>query len=247
MIVSAVIPARLASTRLPCKVLADIHGRPLLWHVWNQVIQARGLSEVLVATDSSEVASAVENWGGLVRMTSPECRSGTERIVSIIDNIQGDLILNIQGDEPLIDPRLLEKMVALWKQKGGDLITPVYPIRDQVTLFNPNIVKVVRAHAGNALYFSRSPLPYVRDCPIEHWLDQQTYWGHVGVYGYRREILMDYASLPESDLEVAERLEQLRFLDAGYRIQTLETDYHPIAVDTPADLDNVRNLLGEKI
>ncbi len=255
---TAVIPARLASTRLPRKVLADIRGQPVLWYVWRQVKKARNLSEIYVATDSEEVCSVVESWGGKALMTSPGCRSGTERIASALDRISGKLIVNIQGDEPLIDPRLLDVLVEAWQntvseKAGQDLImpcvvfTPVYPIRDLVTLNNPNVVKVARTRDGRALYFSRSPIPYVRDLPGERWLEAnaicQTFWGHVGVYAYPRDVLAAYASLGESLLEPIERLEQLRLLEAGYTIQTVETEYHPIAVDTPADLEKVRMIM----
>ena len=245
MIISACIPARLASTRLPRKVLADINGKPLLWHVWNQVMKVSGLYQVYIATDSDEVRTQVESWGGKVLMTSPTCRSGTERVASTLDCIDGDLIFNVQGDEPLIDPQILELMVEVWKQKGGDIITPVYKITEVTDLFNPNVVKVVRGLDGQVMYFSRSPVPFVRDLETERWLEQGNFWAHVGVYGYTRKALADYLRLPVSPLESVEKLEQLRFLDAGYVIQSVETDYHPISVDTRADLERVRQILSE--
>jgi len=156
-------------------VLADIHGKPMLWHIWQRVQQVQSLKQVLVATDSVEVFRVVESWGGNVLMTNPDCRSGTERIASIIDRVDADCVLNVQGDEPLIDPRMLENLVASWSVVGGDLITPVFQIRAQSDLFNPNIVKVARGLDGRALYFSRSPIPYVRDLPPERWLEQQVF------------------------------------------------------------------------
>ena len=242
----AVIPSRLASTRLPRKVLADIHGKPLLWYVWNQVRQVPAFQQVFVATDSYEVCTVVESWGGQVLMTSSDCRSGTERIASVLDCIPCDLIINVQGDEPLIDPKMLEDMVDAWEQQGGDIMTPVYEIHQPADLVDPNIVKVARAHNGRALYFSRSPIPFVRDFPPERWMERQTFWGHAGVYAYRREVLEAYPGLPVSLLESAESLEQLRFLDAGYHIQTVETRYHPISVDTYADLERVRKIVEEQ-
>jgi len=226
-------------------VLADIHGKPMLWHIWQRVQQVQSLKQVLVATDSVEVFRVVESWGGNVLMTNPDCRSGTERIASIIDRVNADCVLNVQGDEPLIDPRMLENLVASWSVVGGDLITPVFQIRAQSDLFNPNIVKVARGLDGRALYFSRSPIPYVRDLPPERWLERQVFWGHIGVYGYRREVLMRYPFLQECPLEKAESLEQLRFLDAGFHIQTLETNYRSVAVDTRADLEQVRQIFGQ--
>ena len=217
----------------------------MLWHIWQRVQQVQGLKQVLVATDSVEVYRVVESWGGNVLMTSPDCHSGTERIASVMDRLDADCVLNVQGDEPLIDPRMLEDLVAAWSVVGGDLITPVFQIEAQSDLYNPNIVKVARGIDGRALYFSRSAIPFVRDLPPERWLERKIFWGHIGVYGYRKEVLMRYASLPESPLEKAESLEQLRFLDSGFRIQTIETNYRSVAVDTYDDLEKVRQMFGQ--
>ncbi|MBI5296375.1 MAG: 3-deoxy-manno-octulosonate cytidylyltransferase [Chloroflexi bacterium] len=238
-----VIPARLASTRLPRKVLADICGKPLIQRVWERVQQARLADEIVIATDSQEVAGLVEAWGGKALMTDPACQSGTERIASLLAQLDADLILNVQGDEPLVDPDMLDALVASWKAAPCDLVTPVYRITSVDDLFNPNIVKVVRAADGRALYFSRSPVPYVRDVPREQWLERQPFWGHIGVYGYSRAVLAKYVSLPASPLQQAESLEQLRFLEAGYSFQTVETSYHSIAVDTQDDLEKVRRMI----
>lgn len=242
---AAFIPARLGSTRLPGKVLAAIHGKPLIWHVWSRVSEAKSFDAVYVATDSEEVRNVVEGWGGKVFMTSPECRSGTERIASIIDQIDADFIVNVQGDEPLVSPVMLDDLVSTWKAQPSDLVTPVFPIHSPEEIFNPNLVKVARSDSGEALYFSRSPIPYVRDLPQAEWLQYQQHWGHVGVYGYRRDVLAAYLSLPVSKLEQMEQLEQLRFLNAGYRFMTFETDYRPVAVDVQSDLDRVREILSD--
>jgi 3-deoxy-manno-octulosonate cytidylyltransferase (CMP-KDO synthetase) len=239
----AVIPSRLASTRLPRKVLADICGKPLVQHVWERVSQAKNVDSVIVATDSPEVVQVVAAWGGKALLTDPACQSGTERIASVLDQLDADLILNVQGDEPLVDPDMLDALIASWISNPCDLITPVYRITSLEDLNNPNVVKVARAQDGCALYFSRSPIPYVRDCPQEEWLTHQAFWGHIGVYGYRKEVLAKYAKLPFSPLQAAESLEQLRFLEAGYTFQTVETIYHSIAVDTQADLEKVRRLI----
>jgi 3-deoxy-manno-octulosonate cytidylyltransferase (CMP-KDO synthetase) len=151
--------------------------------------------------------------------------------------------LNVQGDEPLVDPEMLDALVSSWTSAPCDLITPIYRITKVKDLNNPNVVKVVRAQDGRALYFSRSPIPYVRDLPQEKWLEHQPFWGHIGVYGYRREVLAKYACLPVSLLQQAESLEQLCYLEAGYTIQTVETTYHSIAVDTQEDLEKVRHML----
>lgn len=242
--VVALIPARLGSTRLPRKVLAEIHGHPLIWHVWQRVCQAQRIAAVYVATDSPEVQAVVESFGGQVLMTSPDCRSGTERLAVCLDRVDAEYIINVQGDEPLVDPAMLDALVARWEEVSADLITPVFRIHAVEEILNPNIVKVARASTGEALYFSRSPIPFVRDLPQEQWLKNHAFWGHIGVYGYRREVLEVYPKLPVSPLEAAESLEQLRFLDAGYRFQTVETDYRPIAVDVPGDLERVRLLLA---
>lgn len=239
----AIIPARLASTRLPRKVLADICGKPLVQRVWERVSQAKTINEVVVATDSQEVLDVVTGWGGRAMLTDPTCQSGTERIASLINQLDADLILNVQGDEPLVDPGMLDALVVKWMSAPCDLTTPVYRIASAEDLHSPNVVKVARAQDGRALYFSRSPIPYIRDWPIEKWLERQAFWGHIGVYGYRKEILAAYAGLPASPLQQAESLEQLRFLEAGYSFQTVETTYRSIAVDTQEDLEKVRRMI----
>jgi len=243
MNVSVVIPARLASTRLPRKVLADLGGKPVLQHVWERVARMRRATEILVATDSEEVAAAVAGWGGQFVMTSPDCRSGTERIASILDGLKGQFILNVQGDEPFIEAKLLDAMVETFAKNGGDVVTPVYAIREAAMLVNPAVVKVVRGADGRAWYFSRSPVPHLRGVPMEQWPARGLHWGHLGVYGYARVKLAAYSTLPECPLENIEALEQLRFLEAGWRIQTVETDYHAVAIDTPEDLARARTLL----
>lgn len=243
MFTIALIPARLGSTRLARKVLADIYGKPLIWHVWQRVKQAHRLDAVFIATDSPEVEQIALSWGAQVIMTSPTCQSGTERIASVVDQIQGDLILNVQGDEPLVSPVMLDALVERWQVEPSDLITPVFAIHEIEELHNPNIVKVARTASGRALYFSRSPIPYLRDVPPDNWLTANRFWGHIGVYGYRRDVLAQFNQLPASALEKSESLEQLRFLDAGYTIQTVETDYRPVAVDVADDLEKVRALL----
>lgn len=242
----AVIPARLCSTRLPRKVLLEVGGRPLLRHVWDRLNQVKRISAVYVATDSTEVFEAVTAWGGCALMTSSHHDSGTARIASIIDQIGGEFILNVQADEPFIDPRMLDSLLDRWIASPTDLITWVFPIRDIRVLFDPNVVKVARAADGRALYFSRSVIPFVRDVNADVWLQHSPFWGHVGMYGYRRQVLQNFSALPRSPLEESERLEQLRFLDAGYCMQTVEISSHQIGVDTPSDLERVRGLYAER-
>lgn len=224
-------------------MLADIHGRPLIWHVWQRVCQATEIGQVYIATDSDEVRMIAETFGARVLMTSPDCQSGTERIASVIDKLDADLILNVQGDEPLVDPGMLDELASAWKKNTCDLVTPVFKIQSLEDLTSPNVVKVARAADGCAIYFSRSPIPYLRDHPQQSWLEHADFWGHIGVYGYRREVLQQYFQLPASPLEQMEKLEQLRFLEAGFTFYTVETSYRPNAVDTAEDLEKVRRLL----
>lgn len=241
----AVIPARLSSSRLPRKVLANLHCHPLIWHVWHRVRQAQKINQVFIATDSEEVQQVAESFGAKVLLTSPDCQSGTERIASVVDQLDGDLILNVQGDEPLVDPIMLDALVERWRSVACELITPVFPIKTIEELQSPNVVKVARAYDGHALYFSRSPIPFLRDVLFETWLLHGIFWGHVGVYGYSRDVLAHYYDLPDSPLEKIEKLEQLRFLEAGYNFQTVETEYRPNSVDIADDLKRVRKLLEQ--
>lgn len=239
----AIIPARLGSTRLPRKVLADIHGKPLIWYVWQRVCQAKQIDRVLIATDSAEVQSVAELFGAQVILTSPTCCSGTERIASIIERLNADLVLNVQGDEPLIDPVLLDVLIESWTENPCEVITAARRITDPAALANPNIVKVVRSVDGRGLYFSRSAIPFVRDAAPEDWLKFGKFWQHIGIYGYARHVLETYPNLPESPLEAVEKLEQLRFLEAGLTIRVVETDYQPHPVDTSEDLEKVQRLI----
>jgi 3-deoxy-manno-octulosonate cytidylyltransferase (CMP-KDO synthetase) len=240
-----VIPARLASSRLPNKVLTDIGGHPMLWHVYQRCLQATKVQEVHIATDAEEVMKTVQSWGGLVWMTDAHCVSGTERIVSLLDKLEGDIIINVQGDQPLIEPTLINQLIEIFATTTPlpDIVTPVYPIQDNHKIFDPNLVKVTRTHNGYALYFSRNPIPYCRDEKNENWSKSASFFGHIGIYAYRRQILEEYYKLPKSPLEETEKLEQLRFLQAGKQILTIETTHSPISVDTPADLAQVRNLI----
>ena len=239
------IPARLKSTRFPRKVLADIHGKPMLWHVFDRVSKARRISEVWILTDSQEVFDVASSWGAKAMMTPEDCPSGTARIASALDALDADVIVNVQADEPLIPSTVVDGLVTAIEEGDGDVATPVFRIVDSEDVKNPNVVKVVRASNGKALYFSRSAVPYVRDWDTESWLSRVTFWGHVGVYAYRRNVLLEYAGLPEGHLEGAEKLEQLRLLEAGKQILAVEIDYRPHSVDVPADLELVKGLLDQ--
>lgn len=237
-----VIPARMASTRLPGKMLKLLGGKPVVQHVIERALKVRNCQSVYVVTDSNEIVQLASSLGITGLLTSPECRSGTERIVSVLNKLDGDWIFNVQGDEPFVDVALIESMIDCSANTSADILTPVYSLKTIEEVLNPNVVKVVRNCNDFALYFSRSPIPFVRDVPQEEWLQKTTFWGHLGIYGYRRSVLETYVNLPVSPLEQAESLEQLRFLSNGFRILTLEAQGRSVAIDTQEDL-----FLAEKI
>ncbi len=236
--VLGVIPARLNSTRLPRKVLRTICGRPMVQHVYERCRRCAKLDEVLVATDSDEVAAVCRQLRIPVEMTSPAHPSGTDRLFEVMGRRDGDIYVNIQGDEPLVDPSQLD---ALLEPFEAEQQTQVSTLRIAITAQearNPNVVKVVCDARGNALYFSRAPIPFDRDGkePVQ-------YFKHMGLYAYRRSVLKMFHSLPPSKLEMAERLEQLRFLDNGIRIRVLQTTIATVGVDTEDDLQAVEQML----
>ena len=232
------------STRFPGKVLADVHGKPMLQYVYEGVFQADSISEVWVITDSQLVYDIASSWGAKVLMTSEDCPSGTARIASVVDQLQADIVVNVQGDEPLITGQVINALVTSLQDSDADVATPVYQITNMEDVNNPNVVKVVRSPDRRALYFSRSPIPHVRDLEPGEWLSAAPFWGHAGVYAYRRNVLIDYLRLPEGLMERAEKLEQLRLLEAGRQFLTVEIDYRPEAVDTPEDLEEVRKIIA---
>ena len=235
-----IIPARYASSRFPGKPLADLGGKPMIQRVYERVSGV--LDDVAVATDDNRIAAAVEAFGGRVVMTSAEHRSGTDRVREAADILatDADVVINIQGDEPFIAPSQIEALKACFDTDGVDIASLARqfdPALGFDALFDPNLVKVVMGDRGNALYFSRSIIPYVRSTDWQHWLEKQTFYTHVGIYAYRREVLRAIASLPQSPLELAESLEQLRWLSAGYTIRMAVTNEPTIGIDTPADLE----------
>jgi 3-deoxy-manno-octulosonate cytidylyltransferase (CMP-KDO synthetase) len=237
----AVIPARFASTRFPGKPLADIDGRSMIEHVYRRAVASPVVSRVIVATDDLRIASAVTAFGGQVRLTRPDHQSGTDRLAEVASTLDCDIVVNVQGDEPLIDPRAIGEVVAPFSDQSVMMTTLYRRIHNPAELSDPNIVKVVLDRAGFALYFSRAPIPYARD-PRGGW---PPLYRHIGIYAYYRSALMVIASLEPTPLERAEGLEQLRALEHGIRIKAVETKYDSIGVDTPADLEAVRRLLGE--
>jgi 3-deoxy-manno-octulosonate cytidylyltransferase (CMP-KDO synthetase) len=230
-----IIPARFDSTRFPGKVLATISSKPMLQHVYERASMSRYLTGVLIATDDDRVFTVARSFGARVRMTRSDHVSGTDRIAEAASAENPDLVVNIQGDEPLIDPAAIDAAILPLVHDSeiemGTLKTRIGNARE---VTDPNVVKVVTDRHGNAIYFSRSPIPFVRD-----GADAVVHYKHIGLYVYQREFLLSYSALPVGPLERAERLEQLRALENGHRIRVVETEYDSIGVDTPEDLERV--------
>jgi 3-deoxy-manno-octulosonate cytidylyltransferase (CMP-KDO synthetase) len=234
--VVVIIPARYESTRLPGKPLADIAGAPMIQRVVERAQRVRGVDRVLVATDDDRIGAAVRGFGGDVVMTAAH-RTGTDRVAEVAAGLDVDVVVNVQGDLPLLDPGMVERALAPLRADAGlPMATIKTAIHARAELDNPNVVKVVTDRDGYALYFSRSPLPYHRDGVPGGGLGYK----HVGLYAYRREFLLSFARLTPTPLEQAEQLEQLRALEWGFRIRVSEVEAASIEVDTPADLERVR-------
>jgi len=250
-----VIPARYASTRFPGKPLALLKGIPLIQYVYQNSLNARLASEVIVATDSETIFETVMSFGGKAVMTSPDHQSGTDRIAEVAAAMSCDIMVNVQGDEPLIRPEMIDAVISLLDDNRASLGTLAIPIRDSREIFDPNVVKVVFDAEGFAWYFSRAPIPYHRD----EWTSAlaqskelraksdfvvRDCFKHVGIYSYRRDVLLRLSALPQSRLENIEKLEQLRALENGFRIKVRETLFETIGVDTPQDLERVEQCLN---
>jgi 3-deoxy-manno-octulosonate cytidylyltransferase (CMP-KDO synthetase) len=240
--VLAVIPARHASVRFPGKPLANIAGRPMIQHVVERVRQARQVSRIVVATEDERIKKAVEAFGGEAVITRPEHRTGTDRVAEVAAHVAAEIYVNVQGDEPLIDPgtvdALVESMLENPEIKIGTSCAAISVPKD---IMDPNIVKVVRDFDNNALYFSRAPIPWVRNTDAN--VDAQ-HWKHLGLYAFRRDALLEFPTLPPGELERIEQLEQLRWLENGFHIGVIETEYDAVSVDVPADIARIEKLLG---
>jgi 3-deoxy-manno-octulosonate cytidylyltransferase (CMP-KDO synthetase) len=235
-----VIPARFASSRFPGKVLATISSKPMLQHVYERASMARYLASTIIATDDERVAAVARSFGGRVRMTRADHLSGTDRVAEVASAEDAAIVVNIQGDEPLIDPDAIDAAILpLVHEDSVDMATLKKRIEDVREITDPNVVKVVTAANGDAIYFSRSAIPYVRD---PEGAPATPYFKHIGLYVYRREFLLGYSHMPVGPLESAERLEQLRALENGHTIRVVETEYESIGVDTPGDLARVNRL-----
>lgn len=237
MKVIGIIPARYQSSRFPGKPLVDIEGKTMIQRVYNQVKHAESLTEVIIATDDQRIYDHVKSFAGNVMMTSPEHRSGTDRCAEVIQNIQGfDIAINIQGDEPFIDPQQIDLLVSCFADSATQIATLVKKVADKDELFNENKPKVVLSKNGEAIYFSRQAIPFSRGVKPEEWLKNRPYYSHIGIYGYRIDTLKEIAQLPVSDLEIMESLEQLRWIDNRYTIKTAISTHSNDAIDTPDDL-----------
>ena len=258
------VPARLQSSRLPNKVLADIGGKPMIQRVLERCRAAKGPRTVVLCTDSLQLQQLAQEWGFPVLITAETCRSGSERIASVADALvalaweedrdTGDQLLrskrlsqtaviNVQGDQPFLDPLIITSMVSELQQRelAPAVVTPVYRLPPN-TIHDPAVVKTLLASDGRALYFSRSAIPHVRDVDPELWHLHAPYWGHVGMYGFRADVLADWNALPPSPLEDLERLEQLRLIEAGYEIATFVVEGTSLSVDTAEQLAMARQL-----
>jgi 3-deoxy-manno-octulosonate cytidylyltransferase (CMP-KDO synthetase) len=237
----AVIPARYHSTRLPGKPLADIAGRPMIEHVYRRTALTAGLSAVLVATDDRRIAEAVERFGGRVRMTLPSHRTGSDRIAEVARGLDCSIVVNVQGDEPFIEPAMIEEALEPFAADPSVVMTTLRRrMTDPDDIANPNVVKVVVDRRGDALYFSRAAIPFDRAAGGRAGDTPPAVFRHVGLYAYRREFLLVLTTLEPTPLERVEALEQLRALEHGYPIRTVETSYDSLSVDTPEDLERAR-------
>lgn len=241
MSIVGIIPSRYASSRLPGKALIDIQGKSMVQRVYEQAQKSKNLSRVLVATDDQRIYDHVNSFGGEALMTSPDHHNGTERGLEALNKLEEnfDFVINIQGDEPFIDPRQIDQIAELLVS-DTQIATLAKKIDTEKDLFNPSVPKVIINRAGLAIYFSRSIIPYLRNTEQKDWINSFVYLKHIGIYGYRTDILNEIVKLPVSDLEMAESLEQLRWLENGYQIRVGITEIETLGIDTAEDLEKAR-------
>jgi 3-deoxy-manno-octulosonate cytidylyltransferase (CMP-KDO synthetase) len=239
--VVVVIPARYGSTRLPGKPLLSLAGQPMIQRVYERAKLAQKVDQVIVATDDERIVQAVTSFGGEARMTRAEHRTGTERVAEVAAHVDGEIFVNVQGDEPLIDPVAIDTAVETLAVGGEAPVgTVATPIKNPGEIMDPNVVKVVLDFEDNALYFSRAPIPWVRDTAINI---QVRHMKHLGLYAFRREALLEYPTLPQGELERIEQLEQLRWMENGTKIRVAEVEHDAVSVDVPEDVARVEKLL----
>ncbi len=252
-----IIPCRFASTRFPGKPLQSLHGKPMIQHVYERAGKAKKIKDTFIATDSEIIYNVVKGFGGKVVMTSESHQSGTDRIAEALLTIESieeknyitDIVVNVQGDEPLIESQMVDDVIELVQKDNTDIGTLARRIDNFKDITDPNVVKVVFDKKGLALYFSRSPIPYYRDFfdsnkQIDFGQSKINVYKHIGIYAYRKDVLLNFVKLPISPLEEAEKLEQLRALENGFKIKVKITPYETIGVDTPEDLQRVRKWLS---
>jgi 3-deoxy-manno-octulosonate cytidylyltransferase (CMP-KDO synthetase) len=245
MDVIGVIPARYLSTRFQAKMLADIMGKPMLQHVWERAKASRMLDELIIACDNEIIQKVAIEFGAKTLMTSKEHACGTDRISEVVNPLDVKVVINIQGDEPLVHPMMIDNVArALLEDSSINMATIMKKIEDPALVVDPNVVKVVVDKNNFALYFSRAPIPYL--APNAE-IDDVTYYKHIGLYGYTKDFLFTYKNLPVSNLEKTEKLEQLRVLAEGFKIKLIETNFDTISVDTPEDLEKLKALLQKGI
>jgi 3-deoxy-manno-octulosonate cytidylyltransferase (CMP-KDO synthetase) len=241
--VIVVIPARYGSSRLPGKPLVSLGGKPMIQRVYERAKLAKRVNRVIVATDDDRIVKAVQEFGGEARMTRHDHRTGTERVAEVAAHENGDVFVNVQGDEPLLDPAAVETVVgALLDEPQVAIATVATPIKTPGDIMDPNVCKVVLDFDENALYFSRAPIPWVRDTAGHV---QARHLKHLGLYVFRRDALLEYPTLPQGDLERIEQLEQLRWLENGWKIRVAEVEHDAVSVDVPDDVARVEKLLAK--
>ena len=235
---SIIIPARYASTRLPGKPLIKIGGKSIIQWVYEKAKQAKSADEVVVATDDKRIYDEVISFGGLVRMTSPNHKCGSDRIAEIVsDDANIGIAVNVQGDEPMIDPESIDKAIEAIKESDADISTLIRVIKDKEEITNPNVVKCVVSKSGMAMYFSRSPIPYERN------EGKSPVYAHIGLYAYKSDSLLKMTKMEQTPLEMSESLEQLRALENGMRIKTVVVGYSPVGIDTEEDVENFKKII----
>jgi 3-deoxy-manno-octulosonate cytidylyltransferase (CMP-KDO synthetase) len=238
-----VIPARYGATRLPGKPLVSLAGKPMIQRVYERAKLAKRAERVIVATDDERIIRVVEGFGGEARMTRSDHRTGTERVAEVAAHVAGDVFVNVQGDEPLLDPAAIDTGVdALLEDPPASIATVATAIKTPADIMDPNVVKVVLDFEGYALYFSRAPIPWVRDTVNKVHVN---YWKHLGLYVFQRDALLEYATLPQGELERIEQLEQLRWMENGWKIRVAEVAHDAVSVDVPEDIARVEKLLRD--
>ncbi len=244
MKILGIIPARYASTRFPAKALTDIGGKSMIQRVYEQASKSAKIDQVIVATDHLLIYNHVLGFGGKAEMTREDHQSGTDRCMEALQKIKTDFdfVINIQGDEPFIKPEQID-LLANSLEGHTELATLVKKITDAETLFNPNTPKVIFNERQEAIYFSRQTIPFIRGTETNQWLEKNTFYKHIGIYAYRADILKAITALEPSALEMAESLEQLRWLENGYKIKVAITEYETIGIDTPEDLEKIKDFI----